>query len=76
MSTPERWSGITRRRRTIRTTGLGRRRRCWSTATSAAAAREDGADRQPQRLLFTLDRRTGEHMITSTFSDTVNWAKG
>jgi alcohol dehydrogenase (cytochrome c) len=25
---------------------------------------------------FTLDRRTGEHMVTSTFSDTVNWAKG
>ena len=24
---------------------------------------------------FTLDRRTGEHMLTSTFSDTVNWAK-
>jgi alcohol dehydrogenase (cytochrome c) len=24
---------------------------------------------------FTLDRRTGEHMVTSTFSDTVNWAK-
>jgi alcohol dehydrogenase (cytochrome c) len=25
---------------------------------------------------FTLDRLTGEHMITSQFSDTVNWAKG
>ena len=24
---------------------------------------------------FTLDRRTGEHMVTSKFSDTVNWAK-
>jgi len=24
---------------------------------------------------FTIDRRTGEHMVTSTFSDTVNWAK-
>jgi len=24
---------------------------------------------------FTLDRHTGEHLITSTFSDTVNWAK-
>ena len=24
---------------------------------------------------FTLDRRTGEHMVTSPFSDTVNWAK-
>ena len=24
---------------------------------------------------FTLDRRTGEHLVTSTFSDTVNWAK-
>jgi alcohol dehydrogenase (cytochrome c) len=24
---------------------------------------------------FTLDRRTGEHMVTSAFSDTVNWAK-
>jgi alcohol dehydrogenase (cytochrome c) len=25
---------------------------------------------------FTLDRMTGEHMVTSQFSDTVNWAKG
>jgi alcohol dehydrogenase (cytochrome c) len=25
---------------------------------------------------FTLDRRTGEHMVTSAFSETVNWAKG
>jgi alcohol dehydrogenase (cytochrome c) len=25
---------------------------------------------------FTLDRRTGEHLVTSKFSDTVNWAKG
>jgi alcohol dehydrogenase (cytochrome c) len=25
---------------------------------------------------FTLDRLTGEHMVTSQFSDTVNWAKG
>jgi alcohol dehydrogenase (cytochrome c) len=25
---------------------------------------------------FTLDRRTGEHVVTSTFSGTVNWAKG
>ena len=24
---------------------------------------------------FTLDRLTGEHLVTSTFSDTVNWAK-
>ena len=24
---------------------------------------------------FTLDRQTGEHMLTSKFSDTVNWAK-
>jgi alcohol dehydrogenase (cytochrome c) len=25
---------------------------------------------------FTLDRRTGEHLVTSVISDTVNWAKG
>jgi alcohol dehydrogenase (cytochrome c) len=25
---------------------------------------------------FTLDRRTGEHLVTSQFSDTVNWTKG
>ena len=25
---------------------------------------------------FTLDRRTGEHLVTSTFSETVNWATG
>jgi alcohol dehydrogenase (cytochrome c) len=25
---------------------------------------------------FTLDRQSGEHMVTSQFSDTVNWAKG
>jgi alcohol dehydrogenase (cytochrome c) len=25
---------------------------------------------------FTLDRHTGEHLVTSKFSDTVNWAKG
>jgi alcohol dehydrogenase (cytochrome c) len=25
---------------------------------------------------FTLDRLTGEHLVTSQFSDTVNWAKG
>ena len=25
---------------------------------------------------FTLDRLTGERLVTSTFSDTVNWAKG
>ena len=25
---------------------------------------------------FTLDRRTGERLVTSKFSDTVNWAKG
>src|SRR5262245_18373323 len=25
---------------------------------------------------FTLDRRTGEHLVTSKFSDTVNWATG
>lgn len=25
---------------------------------------------------FTLDRRTGEHLVTSTFSETVSWATG
>ena len=25
---------------------------------------------------FTLDRVTGEHVVTGKFSDTVNWAKG
>ena len=25
---------------------------------------------------FTLDRHTGEHLVTSKFSETVNWAKG
>jgi len=25
---------------------------------------------------FTLDRHTGEHLVTSAFSETVNWAKG
>jgi alcohol dehydrogenase (cytochrome c) len=25
---------------------------------------------------FTLDRLTGEHLVTSKFSETVNWAKG
>ena len=25
---------------------------------------------------FTLDRLTGEHLVTSKYSDTVNWAKG
>jgi len=77
MSTPERWSGITRRRRTI-TPRLG---------LGADAVLVDGDFRGsgPRKMVltasrngyyFTLDRRTGEHMITSTFSDTVNWAKG
>ena len=42
-------------------------------------------DGKPRKLLlhasrngyyFTLDRLTGEHIVTSKFSDTVNWAKG
>ena len=42
-------------------------------------------DGKPRKLLlhasrngyyFTLDRITGEHIVTSKFSDTVNWAKG
>jgi alcohol dehydrogenase (cytochrome c) len=42
-------------------------------------------DGKPRKLLlhasrngyyFTLDRLTGEHIVTTKFSDTVNWAKG
>jgi alcohol dehydrogenase (cytochrome c) len=56
----------------------------WDSAQTPVLV--DGAfGGRPRRLVltasrngyyFTLDRRTGERLVTSRFSDTVNWAKG
>ena len=59
-------SGTTRPRRTTRTTGTRRRRRCWSTASSAAAPRKMVLHASRNGYFFTLDRLTGEHLVTGT----------
>jgi alcohol dehydrogenase (cytochrome c) len=56
----------------------------WDSAQTPVLV--DGTiDGRPRKLVvtasrngyyFTLDRRTGERLVTSQFSDTVNWAKG
>jgi alcohol dehydrogenase (cytochrome c) len=56
----------------------------WDSAQTPVLVDGDFRGGGPRRMVltasrngyyFTLDRRTGEHMVTSTFSDTVNWAK-
>jgi len=56
----------------------------WDSAQTPVLVDGDFRGSGPRRMVltasrngyyFTLDRRTGEHMVTSTFSDTVNWAK-
>jgi alcohol dehydrogenase (cytochrome c) len=56
----------------------------WDSAQTPVLVDGDFAGSGPRRMVltasrngyyFTLDRRTGEHMVTSAFSDTVNWAK-
>ena len=56
----------------------------WDTAQTPALVDGEFSGR-PRKLVltasrngyyFTLDRLTGEHLVTSKFSDTVNWAKG
>jgi alcohol dehydrogenase (cytochrome c) len=73
MSIPGKWFGIIRRRRTIRTT---------AETPVLVDAEFNGRMRklvlQASRngYFFTLDRLTGEHLVTGKFSETVNWAKG
>ena len=67
-STRARWRGTSRRRRTTRTTGIPRRRRCSSTAMFNGSDAQAGADRSRNGYFFTLDRVTGEHIVTSKFA--------
>ena len=56
----------------------------WDSAQTPVLVDGDFRGGGPRRMVltasrngyfFTLDRLTGEHMLTSKFSDTVNWAK-
>ena len=56
----------------------------WDSAQTPVLIDGDFRGSGPRRMVltasrngyyFTLDRLTGEHMVTSKFSDTVNWAK-
>ena len=56
----------------------------WDSAQTPVLTDGDFRGSGPRHMLltasrngyyFTLDRLTGEHMVTSRFSDTVNWAK-
>jgi alcohol dehydrogenase (cytochrome c) len=56
----------------------------WDSAQTPVLVDGDFRGSGPRRMVltasrngyyFTLDRRTGEHLVTSAFSDTVNWAK-
>ena len=75
-SIPARWPGITRLRRTTPTIGIPRRRRSWSTANSTASRARWCCTPAATVTYFTLDRLTGEHLVTSKFSESANWAKG
>jgi len=57
----------------------------WDSAQTPVLVDGDFRGSGPRKLVltasrngyyFTLDRRTGEHLVTSQFSGTVNWAKG
>jgi alcohol dehydrogenase (cytochrome c) len=57
----------------------------WDSAQTPVLVDGDFRGSGPRKLVltasrngyyFTLDRRTGEHLVTGQFSDTVNWAKG
>ena len=64
----------TRRRPTIPTTGI-RRRTPVLVDLGWRPPAEAGADRGAQRLFFVVDRVTGEHLLTSKFSESANWAR-
>ena len=74
-STPARWRGTTRRLRTTPTIGTRRKRRCSSTVSSAAAQRKMVVTAARNGYFFVVDRVTGEHLLTSKFSDSANWAR-
>src|SRR5881396_208096 len=57
----------------------------WDSAQTPVLVDGDFRGSGPRRMVltasrngyyFTLDRLTGEHMVTGKFSETVNWAKG
>jgi alcohol dehydrogenase (cytochrome c) len=57
----------------------------WDSAQTPVLVDGDFRGSGPRKMLltasrngyfFTLDRRTGEHLVTSQFSETVNWARG
>ena len=69
-------AGITRPTRTIRTTGIPRRRQSSVDGEFSGKPRKLVVTAARNGYYFTLDRLTGERLVTSKFSDTVNWASG
>ena len=66
-STPARWRGTSRRRRTTCTTGIRRRRRSCSTRSSTAGRASSSRPRRATATSSPLDRVTGEHVVTSKY---------
>ena len=76
MSIPARWPGITRPRRTIPTIGIRRKTPILVDGEFNGKPRKMVLQASRNGYFFTLDRLTGEHLVTSKFGDSVNWAKG
>ena len=76
MSTPARWRGTTRCRRTTRTTGIRCRTRCSSTRRVNGKPRKLVSVAARNGYFFTVDRVTGEHIVTTKYGTHTNWAGG
>ena len=68
-STPARWRGTSRPRRTTCTTGIRRRRRSCSTRSINGKPRKLVSTAARNGYFFTLDRVTGEHIVTTKYGD-------
>ena len=75
MPTPARWSGISSRRRTTRTTGTRRRPRACSTATIDGQPRKLIAQAARNGHFFLLDRTNGKALVSTDYVKT-NWSLG
>ena len=76
MSIPARWRGTTRCRRTTRTTGIRFRTRCCIDATINGKPRKLVSVAARNGYFFTVDRVTGEHIVTTKYGSHTNWAGG
>ena len=70
------WPGITSSAPTKPTIGIPLKRPSLSTALFKGKPRKMVLHADRSGYFYVLDRLTGEHLLTSKFSDGANWAKG